>query len=345
MFYICQKQILMRKEPCEQAKCLFRNEGRLLICRPDSPWFKECDSNCLGRQMKAAAELSLWMKTGRMDWAAQREERLDNKQLCKHSATTMIEAGLNRRTISLASFDMFPWLPLKSKQNFKFEGVTWEENMWIALQLQHSSVYFLLSQGSSSKAGWFLCFVSIARCFMSCELQEGFCCLLRLLQHPMAPFIRSAYLFALKLLAVILGFFFLNLLSFTRQLLVPGYQEIWYTADGARKSSSPASNVRLWKWDLLTLLDDPAPPASMHSCTLIVFPLPATLSLPRGGLGRGRFQRCCEHLLRTQVQKMPRNCSYRWKVYSFSAQKRYKSSNFTSLSLFQMIGSGPTRLM
>lgn len=36
--------------------------------------------------MKAAAELSLWMKTGRMDWAAQREERQDNKQLCKHSA-------------------------------------------------------------------------------------------------------------------------------------------------------------------------------------------------------------------------------------------------------------------
>lgn len=140
---------------------------------------------------------------------------------------------------------------------------------------------------------------------MSCELQEGFCCLLRLLQHPMAPFIRSAYLFALKLQAVILGFFFLHLLSFTRQLLVPGYQEIWYTADGARKSSSPASNVRLWKWDLLTLLDDPAPPASMHSCALIVFPLPATLSLPWGGLGRGRFQRCCEHLLRTQVQKMP----------------------------------------
>uniref|UniRef100_A0A674N4F5 ADAM metallopeptidase domain 19 n=1 Tax=Takifugu rubripes TaxID=31033 RepID=A0A674N4F5_TAKRU len=30
--------------------------------------------------------------------------------------------------------------------------------------------------------------------------------------------------------------------SFTRQLLVPGYQEIWYTADGERKSSSPANN-------------------------------------------------------------------------------------------------------
>lgn len=99
-------------------------------------------------------------------------------------------------------------------------------------------------------------------------------------------------------------FFSLNLLSFTRQLLVPGYQEIWYTADGARKSSSPANNVRLWKWDVLTLLDDPTPPASMHSCALIVFPLPATLFLPWGGLGRGRFKCCCEHVLRTQVQKM-----------------------------------------
>lgn len=109
----------------------------------------------------------------------------------------------------------------------------------------------------------------------------------------------------LQLLAIILLLFFsLNLLSFTRQLLVPGYQEIWYTADGARKSSSPANNVRLWKWDVLTLLDDPAAPVSLHSCALIVFPLPATLFLSWGGLGRGRFKCCCEHVLGTQVQKM-----------------------------------------
>lgn len=37
--------------------------------------------------------------------------------------------------------------------------------------------------------------------------------------------------------------------------------------------------------------------------------------------------------------------SHKEKVYSFSAEKSYKSSNFTSLSLFQMIGSGPTGLM
>lgn len=140
---------------------------------------------------------------------------------------------------------------------------------------------------------------------MSCELWEGFCCLLCSLQHPIAPFISSAYCIVLQLLAIILLLFFsLNLLSFTRQLLVPGYQEIWYTADGARKSSSPANNVRLWKWDVLTLLDDPAPPVSLHSCALIVFPLPATLFLSWGGLGRGRFKCCCEHVLGTQVQKM-----------------------------------------
>ena len=35
------------------------------------------------------------------------------------------------------------------------------------------------------------------------------------------------------------------LFSFIRQLLAPGYQEIWYTPDGARKSSSPSSTVSL----------------------------------------------------------------------------------------------------
>lgn len=29
----------------------------------------------------------------------------------------------------------------------------------------------------------------------------------------------------------------------TRQLLAPGYQEIWYSPDGARRSSSPATTV------------------------------------------------------------------------------------------------------
>lgn len=200
---------------------------------------------------------------------------------------------------------MFPWLPLKSKQNFKFEGVTWEENMWIALQPQHSSVYFLLSRGSSSEAGWFcvlspsldvLWAVSCGRDSVVPSVCSSIPWLPSFVLHISLRWSCWRWLWVP---------FFLNLLSFTRQLLVPGYQEIWYTADGARKSSSPASNVRLWKWDLLTLLDDPAPPAYVHSCALIVFPLPATLSVPRGGPGRGRFQRCCEHLLRTQVQKMP----------------------------------------
>lgn len=39
--------------------------------------------------------------------------------------------------------------------------------------------------------------------------------------------------------------FFLS--SFTRQLFAPGYQEIWYTADGARQASSPGSAVSLYQ--------------------------------------------------------------------------------------------------
>lgn len=46
-------------------------------------------------KMKAAADLSLWMKTGRMDWDAQREERQENKQLCKYWATMMTEMDQN----------------------------------------------------------------------------------------------------------------------------------------------------------------------------------------------------------------------------------------------------------
>lgn len=29
-FYICQKQIVIRKEPCEQAKCLFLQWGHVV---------------------------------------------------------------------------------------------------------------------------------------------------------------------------------------------------------------------------------------------------------------------------------------------------------------------------
>lgn len=157
-----------------------------------------------------------------------------------------------------------------------------------------------------------LCCVSISRCFMSYgipfvpSVHSTIPSLPSLVQHML--------LYCSCIADDYFGVFFcLNLLSFIRQLLVPGYQEIWYTADGARKSSSPANNVRLWKWDVLTLLDDPAPPASIHSCALIVFPLPATVFLPWGGLGRGWFKCCCEHVLRTQVQKRIFGC---WKLIS-----------------------------
>ena len=56
-------------------------------------------------------------------------------------------------------------------------------------------------------------------------------------------------------------------LCFTRQLLVPVYQEIWYTADGARKSSSPASAVSLWDkrhQSVSVLWDNAAPAASLY---------------------------------------------------------------------------------
>lgn len=92
---------------------------------------------------------------------------------------------------------------------------------------------------------------------LSCGSNFVFSCFL---QHPIAP----AYSCNCRPI-------FIFSKSFTRQLLVPGYQEIWYTADGARKSSSPANNVRLWKWDVLTLLDDPTSPACIHSCLLMVF--------------------------------------------------------------------------
>lgn len=89
--------------------------------------------------------------------------------------------------------------------------------------------------------------------------------------------------------------------SFTRQLLVPGYQEIWYTEDGDRKSSSPANNVRLWKcshtlgWSRTTCIHTQLPVNG--------FCLPATLFLPWGGSGHGWFKCRCEHVLRTQVEK------------------------------------------
>lgn len=38
------------------------------------------------------------------------------------------------------------------------------------------------------------------------------------------------------------------LLSFPRQLFAPGYQEIWYDADGARQTSSPGSAVSLHQY-------------------------------------------------------------------------------------------------
>lgn len=84
-------------------------------------------------------------------------------------------------------------------------------------------------------------------------------------------FVFSSVFSSILLLQLIVAIAGQYLFSFTRQLLVPGYQEIWYTADGARKSSSPANNVRLWKWDVLTLLDDPTSPACIHSCLLMVF--------------------------------------------------------------------------
>lgn len=41
--------------------------------------------------------------------------------------------------------------------------------------------------------------------------------------------------------------FILKKKHFSRQLLAPGYQEIWYSPDGTRQSSSPANTVSLNK--------------------------------------------------------------------------------------------------
>lgn len=218
---------------------------------------------------------------------------------------------------------MFLWLTLKTQTSHLTElsggrtyGLHYSHNI---LQCLSSYLWDLCLNVEGSLG---LCCVSISPCFMSCELREGFCCLLCLLQPPIASSISSPYCLVLQMLGdYFIYLFFLNLLCFTRQLLVPGYQEIWYTADGARKSSSPANNVRLWKWDVLTPPDDTAPPASVNSCALIVFAFPAPLLLPWGGLGCGRFKCCCQHVLRTQVQ----NIFFRH-LKSISKVKRVKVS-------------------
>lgn len=103
-------------------------------------------------------------------------------------------------------------------------------------------------------------------------------------------------------------------LSFSRQLLVPGYQEIWYTADGARKSSSPASTVSLWdslmfsncSGELEMIIEEKSISILLDIkvcfffitrwravCWVNCFCLPGTLFLPWRGFGHGGFKCCC----------------------------------------------------
>lgn len=125
---------------------------------------------------------------------------------------------------------------------------------------------------------------------------------------------------------------------FSRQLLAPGYQEIWYSPDGSRRSSSPTNSVSLNKQIYLFLLrgfekdcskgkefksvTTLTKNAAAFSCSMrcfmvfsvqtrlsakmdveLGFCLPGSLFLPWGGSGCGGFQRGGQHLLRTQVNK------------------------------------------
>lgn len=166
--------------------------------------------------------------------------------------------------------------------------------MWIALQPQHS-LYFLSSQIFFwiCKAVWFWVASPPGSIFYGLWAAGIF-----LFSPLFAPeshhSLEPAYFCNCRRI-------FIFSKSFTRQLLVPGYQEIWYTADGDRKSSSPANNVRLGKcshtlgWSCTTCIHAQLPANG--------FCLAATLFLPWGGSRRGWFKCRCEHLLRTQVEK------------------------------------------
>lgn len=111
----------------------------------------------------------------------------------------------------------------------------------------------------------------------------------------------------LCLLYIVSGF----VLFFPRQLLAPGYQEIWYAANGARKSSSPANTVSLRDSlmffyprqqaqrivkntnALHTVLGYMDTLCFLTKCFTLKYCscLLAKLLLPRGGSGCGRFQR------------------------------------------------------
>uniref|UniRef100_A0A4W6CRL6 ADAM metallopeptidase domain 19 n=1 Tax=Lates calcarifer TaxID=8187 RepID=A0A4W6CRL6_LATCA len=113
---------------------------------------------------------------------------------------------------------------------------------------------FLSLRGSWSKSlklSGFVEHLCQNECFMSCVLLERICLLLSPLfpaafmlcifhHHSpiLSPFQKIECL-TLHILSCKLSPEFV--LSVARQLLAPGYQEIWYTADGARKSSSPAN--------------------------------------------------------------------------------------------------------
>lgn len=117
---------------------------------------------------------------------------------------------------------------------------------------------FLSLRGSWSKSlklSGFVEHLCQNECFMSCVLLERICLLLSPLfpaafmlcifhHHSpiLSPFQKIECL-TLHILSCKLSPEFV--LSVARQLLAPGYQEIWYTADGARKSSSPANTVSL----------------------------------------------------------------------------------------------------
>lgn len=241
---------------------------------------------------------------------------------------------------------MFPWLPLKSKQNFKFEGVTWEENMWIALQPQHSSVYFLLSQGSSSEAGWFcvlspsldvLWAVSCGRDSVVSSVCSSIPWLPSFVLHISLHWSCWRWF----------GFFFFSESAVFHQAAVgpwiPGNMvhggwssEVVLSCQQCKIMKMGPSHTVGWSGTTCLRAQLRTNCFSSSSNTVSTtgrsgaWKLPALLWAPAQDSGTENAQ----------------NCSHRWKVYSFfPAEKSYKSSSFTSLSLFQMIGSGPTRLM
>lgn len=95
------------------------------------------------------------------------------------------------------------------------------------------------------KALWFSEVISQNRLrynVLFCYLHSFSCCLLIIAPGSRSP-LRSLYV----LLLCVSNVYVLFVLTASRQLLAPGYQEIWFSPDGARRSASPASTVSLKK--------------------------------------------------------------------------------------------------